>query len=100
MLTFRTIILATILTTFCGLAAGADTPLGDMAPFKKIAEDTLKLVEKNDLKGAKARIKDLETDWDNAEAKLKPTNPTTWSSVDKSIDQALKDVRASKPNAE
>ncbi len=94
------LLFAAIAASFCSLSTAADLPLGDMTPFKQIAEETLKFVEKGDFKSAKSRIKDLETTWDNSEPKLKSVNPTTWSSADKSIDQALKDVRAAKPNAE
>lgn len=73
-------------------------PIGDLASFIKIAEDTLGLVQANDLMGAKVRIKDLETAWDNAEAKLRPMSPNDWTSVDASIDRVLSKLRASKPD--
>ena len=72
--------------------------LGDLSTYKKIAEDTLALVDKGQLAEAKAKIKDLETEWDNAEEKMKPLNPDKWNSLDKSIDRALAQLRTSKPD--
>ena len=73
--------------------------LGDMSAFKSIAEDTLKLVKAEDLAAAKIRIKDLETAWDKAEEKLKPVNPGKWTSVDKSIDRVLANLRSGQADA-
>ncbi len=74
------------------------SPLGDLTPFIKIAEDSLKLVETNDLLNAKSRIKDLEIAWDNAEDRLRPMSPDAWASIDVSIDRVLLKLRASKPD--
>ncbi len=72
--------------------------LGDLTPFIKIAEDSLKFVKANDLLNAKIRIKDLEIAWDNAEGKLQAMSPEDWTSVDGSIDRVLSKLRASKPD--
>ncbi len=76
------------------------TALGDLSEFKKIAEDTLAIVEKKDMAAAKIRIKDLEKAWDDAEAAMRPKSETAWTSVDKAIDHALAAVRADNPNPE
>ena len=81
-------------------AASAATELGDLTKFKKIAIDTQALVDKGDLTAAKARIKDLETNWDEAEAGIKSRDASNWHLLDKSIDKVLTALRADSPKKE
>lgn len=78
------------------MAAGK---LGDLSSFETIANDTLVLVDKGDLKGAERRITDFETAWDQAEKKLYRKNKAEWSVIDDAADAAIESLRARSPDA-
>jgi hypothetical protein len=48
--------------------------------------------------GATARIKDLETAWDDDQPTLQPLDDTAWTVVDGQIDTVLTAVRAGNPH--
>jgi hypothetical protein len=80
-------------------SAMAESKLGDLTAFEVIANDTLVLVDKGDMKGAERRITDFETAWDQAEKTLYPKDKAEWSVIDDAADAAIESLRASKPDA-
>ncbi len=75
------------------------SPLGDLSTFRTITQDTLDLLNAGNQSGATTRIGDLEYEWDNSQAQLKPRDKATWSLIDGKIDTVLRELRAVNPNA-
>ena len=81
-------------------AVAITVPLGDLKPFRVIADDALKIVKTGDLAAAKTRIKDLEVAWDKSAKTLKAANLDKWNVIDKAVDSVLKKLRAASPAAD
>lgn len=73
--------------------------LGDLSIFRTIAQNTLDLLDAGKQSEATKRVSDLEYEWDNAEARLKPINKAQWREIDDKIDTVLRELRALRPDA-
>jgi uncharacterized membrane-anchored protein len=80
-------------------ASSQAATLGDVSSFRVIADDTLRLVNAGRINDAKTRVTDLESAWDDAQARLQAMAPDKWKVVDGSIDKVLRQVRTAKPVA-
>lgn len=69
-----------------------------MSNFRVITQDTLNLVNAGNQTAATTRIGDLEIEWDDAEARLKPKNNAAWTDVDNKIDTVLRRLRSTSPD--
>ncbi len=77
-------------------SASPDQPLGDLSLFKALVKDMQAAVRAGDLAGARAKADDLETAWDNGQARLQPMSPDRWTTMDNACDDVLTSMRSSK----
>lgn len=78
--------------------AARTSKLGDLSQFHVITQDTRDRLDRGDQAGPTARVTDLETAWDDAQAKLKPRDSATWTAIDGKIDTVLRELRSTSPN--
>jgi uncharacterized membrane-anchored protein len=81
-----------------GQSAIANFPPAEITKFRTIAQDTLAVLQAGDQTGATARIKDLETAWDDDQPTLQPIDDTAWTVLDGQIDSVLTALRARNPD--
>lgn len=81
-----------------GGAARPVSPLGDLSAFRVITQDTLDRLDGGDQASATNRVRDLESSWDDAQARLQARNSAAWSVIDKKIDTVLRELRAMRPD--
>ena len=79
--------------------AEAAASLGDLSALTSIIADVQAKAASGNLVGAKDRITDFETAWDDAEAGMRPLNPDAWEKVDQAADSALHALRTAQPDA-
>lgn len=79
-------------------AATAGNSLGDLSALEAIVSDVQTFAKSGDLADAKTRITDFETQWDDAEATMRPKAPDAWGNVDAAADDALSALRKKKPD--
>ena len=89
---------ALIETTTQGTNTSPTGPLGDLSNFTSIGQDILTAVNANDWQTANTRVDDMESAWDNAQARLKPLSQNTWVQIDTDLDKVFREVRAVHPN--
>ncbi len=90
--------LASIAATSTTSVTAADA-MDDYNSFIKIEQDALQFVNAGDFVNASASGDDLEYTWDQAAAKLRAKDSEKWDTVDQTIDNVLRQVRAVNPDS-
>ncbi|MPN58633.1 hypothetical protein SDC9_206340 [bioreactor metagenome] len=84
-------------TSETAIAAAANaSPYDD---FIKIEQDALQSINAGDFKSASASADDLEYTWDQAAATLRAQNTEKWDTIDQTIDNVLRQLRAVNPDS-
>ncbi len=78
--------------------ASAAFPHADVETFRIVTQATRNDVQAGDLAAAAARVKDLETAWDDDQARLQSIDQATWTVLDGQIDTVLMAVRSPNPD--
>jgi len=68
----------------------------EMEGFITLAKETVAALDGGKNTEMIAKLTDLETAWDAQEETLKPKDPATWTSLDKTLDKSISALRSSK----
>jgi len=86
-------------TTLTPQQATQSFPADDIAELRTITQDALTKVSAGDQSGAASAATDLETAWDDDQAKLEPLDNAAWTFLDGQIDAVLQSIRAKSPDS-
>jgi len=75
-----------------------DPAIDNMAPYRKLATDTLEAFKAHDMPAAKQKARELEVAWDNKEKALKKKSPDLWGQIDKAMDDFIKPMQGKSPD--
>lgn len=89
---------AVVATLAPGQSATAHFPAAKVVALREIVKDATAAVAAGDQAAAKAKAKELETAWDDAQSTLEPLDETGWTVLDGQIDSVLSAIRASSPD--
>jgi len=70
----------------------------NMAPYRKLATDTLEAFKAHDMPTAKQKARELEAAWDTREKALQKKSPDLWGQIDKAMDAFIKPVQDKSPD--
>jgi hypothetical protein len=70
----------------------------NMAPYRKLATETLEAFKAHDMATAKKKARELERAWDTNEKALKKKSPDLWEQIDSTMDSFIKPVQGKSPD--
>ena len=78
--------------------AGSPAVDDNMAPYRKLAADTLQAFQAHDMPTAKKKARELEVAWDTREKALQKKSPELWGQIDKAMDAFIKPLQGKSPD--
>ena len=79
-------------------APGARAADDNMAPYRKLAADTLQAFKAHDMATTKKKARELEAAWDTREKALQKKSPDLWGQIDSAMDAFIKPVQDKSPD--